>query len=85
MVPDEDDKLQTPVRYCIAVDPNGVQVEIQEEAYSDMESRSEIRLRVLDLNDSIEFYKNVVGLRLIRKRSNVNNRPREASMCAILV
>ena len=42
-------------------------------------------LHVLNLEESIDFYTKALGMKLLRKRSNVNNRPREASLCAYLV
>jgi hypothetical protein len=41
-------------------------------------------LNVIDLDESIEFYTNYLGFHLLKKRSNVNNRPKEASFSAYL-
>ena len=41
-------------------------------------------LNVLNLEESIDFYTKGLGMKLLRKRSNVNNRPRDASLSAYL-
>lgn len=81
LIPDEDDMKQTNVRYGIVSDPSGYQVEINE---SDSQLRK-IVLGVIDLDESIEFYTSVLGMNLFRKRSNVNNTPKEASFSGFVV
>lgn len=82
MIPDEDDLKQFPVQYGCLCDPNGYNLQIIERSTKFLER---IILNVLDLNDSIEFYMQAFGMTLLRKRSNVNNIPKSASMCAYMV
>ena len=75
--------IQLPVRYGRVQDVNGFSLELQEKP---KENRLyKITIGVLDLNESIDFYSKVLQMKLLRKRSNVNNFPKSASMCAYLV
>lgn len=84
LIPDEDEMKQIPIRYSRLLDPQGFGIEVVEEASLD-KPYCKIILKVLDLDKSIAFYTDVLGLTLFRKRSNVNNRPREASFMALVV
>eukprot|EP01039_Chlorochromonas_danica_P008366 gene8366-9220_t len=84
LIPDEDEMKQIPVRYSHLLDPNGFGIEVTEEAPLD-NPYVKVILKVLDLDKSIAFYTDVIGLTMFRKRSNVNNRPREASFMALVV
>lgn len=79
LVPDEDDLKQTEVKYALIQDPTGFQVEVKE---NPTDSHCRIVINVIDLDESIDFYTKIIGLKLLRKRSNVNSRPRDASISA---
>ena len=82
-IPDENEMIQHPVRYGMLQDINGFKLELQEKP---KDSRLyKLTIGVLDLNESIEFYSKVLQMKLLRRRSNVNNAPKSASMCAYLV
>ena len=81
--PDEDELKQIPVRYGKVLDPDGYTIEILQSEKSN--PLSKIILSVLDLNDSIDFYCKKLNMKLLRKRSNINSKPKDASMCAYLV
>lgn len=81
LIPDEDEMESTPVQYAWVKDPSGYLVDIRE----DQIRYNRVVLNVIDLDESIDFYTNILGLQMFRKRSNVNNRPRDASFCAYLV
>lgn len=82
-IPDEDEMRQTPVRYGRLQDAQEHRVEVLERDTDT--SLYKIVLGVLDLNDTIEFFTKVLQMKLLRKRSNVYNTPRSASMCAYCV
>lgn len=46
---------------------------------------AKIILHVEDLDESVEFYTKGLGMKLLRRRSNVNNTPKEAAMVAYVV
>ena len=79
-IPDEDEMKSFPVRYGRLSDPDGYSVEVHEGAE---QSITKAVLNVLDLEQSIGFYENL-GLCLLRKRSNVMSKPKEASICAYM-
>lgn len=82
--PDEDELKTWPVSYGKLIDTNGVEFEVSDvSTYS--QPKLKVVLNVLDLEESIEFYTKQLGMTLSRKRSNVNNRPRQASLSAFLV
>ncbi len=84
MVPDEDFDIKRYVDYGILSDHDGFAVELHQQAII-VKPTTVLTLRVLDLNESIDFYTNRFGLKLFRKRSNVGSHPSKASMCAFLV
>lgn len=84
MVPDEDYMLQHPAQYGVFADEDNFPVEIHQKQH-EARTSCKLMIRVLDLNESIEFYTRYLKLELLRKRSNVNNYPPDASMCAHLV
>jgi hypothetical protein len=83
LIPDEDEMKIIPINYGRFSDPNGFMIEIIEE--EKIHPLFKLRLNVLDLDETIQFYTQTLGMKLLRRRSNVNNRPRMASLCAYLV
>jgi len=77
MVPDEDEMKSFPVKYGTVQDPDNYSIEVKESSSSEA---AKIVMNVEDLNDSIDFYTNTIGMALLRKRSNVYNVPKSASM-----
>jgi len=66
------------------MDTNGIEFQVSSSSvYKQPELK--VVLNVLDLEESIEFYTKQLGMTLTRKRSNVNNRPRQSSLSAFLV
>lgn len=84
LIPDEDEEIDFPARYAIVNDTNSFPVEVHEKVEC-AERTCKLSLRVLDLDESVQFYTKVLGFQLLRRRSNVNNQPTEASMCAYVV
>jgi hypothetical protein len=83
ILPEEDDKRQFPSRYTLLHDPARLTLKITED--KDLKSsKCHLLLYVINLDSSIVFYHEVLGFQLFRKRSNVNNRPREASFMALV-
>ena len=82
-IPDENEMIQLPVRYGRVQDVNGFTLELQEKPTDNRLYK--VTIGVLDLNESIDFYSKVLQMKLLRRRSNVNNVPKSASMCAYLV
>lgn len=86
LLPDEDEKQLYPARYARLQDPWGMSLEVVEDASAPAAPCcAKLVLKVLDLEDSVQFYSHALGLQLLRRRSNVNNRPAEASLMARLV
>lgn len=89
MHPEEDDMKTTDVRYATLVDKNGYIIEVVDSFDVDGEpaggALTRLILYVEDLDESIDFYTNVLGMNLLRKRSNINNTPKDASMVAHVV
>ena len=82
--PDEDELKLWPVTYGKFVDTNGIEFQVSgSSVYAQPELK--VVLNVLDLEESIDFYTKQLGMTLTRKRSNVNNRPRQSSLSAFLV
>lgn len=69
------------VQYGWIKDPMGYRAEFRQ----DTTSYDRVVLNVVDIDESIDIFTNVFGFSLLRKRSNVNNRPREPSFSAYLV
>lgn len=84
LIPDEDEMVQHPVKYGIAADPDEYIVEINEEP-NPFTPQEKVVLCVLDVEESTDFYTKVLGFDLVRKRYNLNNRPRAASCTVYLV
>lgn len=83
MFPDEEERTQTPVRYGIVRDPDGYQVELKQPTLTGGTcTASKIILNVAEFDDSIAFYTDILGMKLLRRRSNVLSEPRHASMVA---
>lgn len=83
LVPDEDEMKRIPVHYGRLSDPDGHSVEVVEG--DKVNPVEKFILNVLDLNESVEFYSQILGMTLLRKRANINSIPKEASMCAYVV
>ena len=81
--PDEDEMTLFPVKYGRIVDPYGHVFEVLED--TGVYPQVRLVLNVLDLEESIKLYSSVLGMKLLRKRSNINSRPRHASLCAYMV
>jgi len=92
MKPDEDEMKQNPIRYGRLADPDGYVVEISEPDIlvamrNPMASESRIKkvvLGVLDLDKSVAFYSQNVGMTELRRRSNINSLPKDASIAAFV-
>jgi hypothetical protein len=84
MVPDEHEDVQNVVKYGIVADPDEYNVEVNDEI-NPHTPYEKVVFNVCELDDSIKFYSEVLGFDLIRKRSNLNNRPRSPSISAYLV
>lgn len=46
---------------------------------------SKFVIQVLDMDESVKFYNKALGMRILRRRYNVNNRPHHPSATAYLV
>ena len=80
LVPDEDELKQFPAAYGRVSDPDGYSVEVVQGFRA--EPFIKATLSVLDLDDAISFYTGTLGLKLLRKRSNINSKPKSASFVA---
>jgi Glyoxalase/Bleomycin resistance protein/Dioxygenase superfamily len=87
LIPDEDEMKNTPVRYGRLSDPDGYQIEVREDSKMQDHSRKlfKLTLNVLDIEESVAFYRDVLGMSVLRRRSNVWGIPKHASMCAFMV
>lgn len=83
LIPDEDDLKTFPVRYGRITDPDGYVIEVTE-TMRQCGSFAKFMLNVIDLDETITFYEKVLGCKLLRKRSNVNSTPKDASMVAFM-
>lgn len=79
--PDEDEMVLHPVSYGWYSDPNNFRIEVRE----DINTYSHIVLNVINLEKSLEFYEGVLGFNVLRRRSNVFNKPRDAAFSIFLV
>jgi lactoylglutathione lyase len=86
LIPDEDEMKQYPVRYGRISDPDGYTIEVREDPKMKPESRKmfKLTLNVLDIEESVAFYRDVMGMSVLRRRSNVWGIPKHASMCAFM-
>jgi len=65
LIPDEDEMKQYPVKYGRVADPDGYLVEIVEPSRSSSSltgATAKVILNVEDLDESIEFYTDVLGM-----------------------
>ena len=87
LIPDEDEMKTYPVRYGRISDPDGYTIEVREDPKLKEKSRKmfKVTLNVLELEDSVSFYRDVLGMNVLRRRSNVWGIPKHASMCAFMV
>lgn len=87
LIPDEDEMKNYPVRYGRISDPDGYVIEVREDPKMKEASRKmfKITLNVLDIEESVAFYRDVLGMTVLRRRSNVFAVPKHASMCAFMV
>lgn len=87
LIPDEDEMKNTPVRYGQLSDPDGYKIEVREDRKMKEHSRKlfKLTLNVLDIEESVAFYRDVLGMTVLRRRSNVWGIPKHASMCAFMV
>ena len=83
-IPDENDLAQFPVRYGKVADPDGYIVELREGPVRSNPLCKAV-LNVLDLNESSAFLADKLGMKQLRKRSNLIGKPREASMSSYMV
>ena len=83
MIPDEDEKVQNAVKYGVAADPDEYVIEVNEQP-NPHTPQAKVVLCVLDAEASTDFYTKILGFDLLRKRYNLNNRPRAAS-CSVYV
>ena len=86
LIPDEDEMRNTPVRYGRLSDPDGYKIEVREDKKMSSSSRKLFKmvLNVLDIEESVAFYRDVLGMNVLRRRSNVYGIPKDASMCAFI-
>ena len=87
LIPDEDEMKTYPVRYGRLSDPDGYIIEVREDPKAKPASRKlfKLTLNVLDIEESVAFYRDILGMNVLRRRSNVFAVPRHASMCAFMV
>jgi len=96
LIPDEDDLKQFPVRYTHIIDPDGNGIEIIEEPeiptmtslnykLDELNVLNKLIFNVIDIEETVKFYEMIFNMILVRKRSNVNGIPKDASISAFLV
>jgi hypothetical protein len=91
LFPDEDEMLQIPVQYTWVADPNGFRTEYRAPyqppppSIVGSNTNNRVVLSVVDLDETTEFYQHFFEWQIVRKRSNLNNRPREASFSYFMV
>eukprot|EP00968_Pinguiococcus_pyrenoidosus_P020971 scaffold2626_cov279-Pinguiococcus_pyrenoidosus.AAC.4 len=79
MIPDEDVEFSMNVTVGLVTDPDGNAVRLVQQNRKD--GLFGVSLRVHNLEKAVEFYEGVLGMKTIRKRSNL---PDEASISAFL-
>ena len=82
LIPDEDEMVVKSVRYGWVHDPDGYLVEIIEGARA--EPLGKVILNVLDLDETVKFYTEKLGMNLHRRRANINSKPKHASICSFV-
>ena len=84
MFPDEHLDTAYPDNFIIGSDDDGFGIEIhhQNTTYS---PKGKVIINVVQIDDSIDFYSNVLGMKLVRKRANIINEPKQSSMSAYMV
>lgn len=82
IIPDEDEMKINPVRLGCIADPDGYCVEVTEGSRA--EPLRKVVLHVLDTEEAVAFYGDSLGMRLLRRRSNINSRPKHASICSFV-
>lgn len=93
LIPDEDEMKKYPVRYAKATDLDGYCVEVKEESTGSnlppacvaTKTSAKFVLNVVRLDETIAFYRDVLGMKLLRRRANLFSVPREASIVAYMV
>ena len=84
LFPDEDEMVFTDTQHGILSDPDDFHVELHHNpAVTTPTAR--LRLNILEMKTSLEFYEGVLGMTTFRQRGNILNTPREASWTAYLV
>ena len=85
LIPDEDEMRNTPVRFGRLADPDGYIIEVREDQ-KNPSARKIFKqvLNVLDIEESVAFYRDIMGMNVLRRRSNVYSVPKDASMCAYM-
>jgi catechol 2,3-dioxygenase-like lactoylglutathione lyase family enzyme len=82
IIPDEDEMVIIPVWYGCIEDPDGYLIEVTEGTRA--EPLRKVILNVLDLDETVAYYTQTAGMNLLRRRSNVNSKPKQASMCSFV-
>ena len=82
IIPDEDEMKVNAVRLGCVQDPDGYAIEVTEGIRA--EPLRKVVLRVLDTEETVAFYSEHLGMHLLRRRSNVNSRPKHASICSFV-
>lgn len=83
IIPDEDEMKQFPVKYCKVKEPTaGYTFEIfEDQKYGGLTNPiSKVIMNCIDLEESSDFYEGVLGMKMFRRRSNINSNPKEASI-----
>ena len=80
ILPDEDDLKQIPARYGVLADPDGYKVEVTENLMPVGSHFAKVVLNVISLDESVDFYSCRLNMKELRRRSNVNSIPKQASM-----
>ena len=70
------------VRYGCGEDPDGYIVEMTEGVRA--EPLRKVILSVLDLDETVAFYTDKLGMKLHRRRANINSKPKHASICSFV-
>lgn len=82
IIPDENEMVINPVKYGCIEDPDGYLIEVTEGIRS--EPLRKVILNVLDTEETVGFYIEKLGMNLLRRRSNINSRPKHASICSFV-